>query len=82
MSSPDPDPPRRNGTSTVQPNGNSIFQESRQQASFLSQASRSSGGSTNRTIYFENQRAKKIVEDDEEEFEPENIEVDEDAEAW
>ena len=69
MSSPDPDPPRRNGTSTVQPNGNSIFQESRQQASFLSQASRSSGGSTNRTIYFENQRAKKIVEDDEEEFE-------------
>ena len=66
---PDPDPPRMNGASAVQPNGNSIFQESRQQSSFLSQASRTSGGSTNRTIYFENQRAKKVVEEDEEEFE-------------
>mmetsp|Transcript_9694 Transcript_9694/g.20686 ORF Transcript_9694/g.20686 Transcript_9694/m.20686 type:complete len:175 (-) Transcript_9694:132-656(-) len=69
MASPDPDPPQMNGTPAAQPNGNSIFQETRQQSSFLSQGSRSSGGSTNRTIYFENQRAKKVVEDDEEEFE-------------
>ncbi len=65
MSSPDPDPPM-NGTSAVQPNGDSFFHETQQQSSFLS---RSSGGSTNRTIYFENQRAKKVVEDDYEEFE-------------